>query len=174
MIPLMAETRAAGIPVGFVSWHYYGNYPFIGPDGVEPLFPKQVTPAVSLLGQRNPVASPQTYLVQLDQVRTWAQTTLGYVPELMVDEWNLSSGGCDKRMDTNEGAAFQTATLAALASDNLDRALLFSAVDTYDHDISVNPLPTRYRGWGVVDRSLARKLAWYAQWMWERLAGARL
>src|SRR5436305_1605377 len=174
MIPLMAETRAAGIPVGFVSWHYYGNYPFIWPDGVEPLFPKQVTPALSLLGQRNPVASPQTYLVQLDQVRTWAQTALGYVPEIMVDEWNLSAGGFDKRMDTNVGAAFQTATLAALASDGLDRAALYASVDPNDRDIDGNPLPARYGGWGVLDRSLARKPAWYAQWMWGRLAGLRL
>jgi hypothetical protein len=174
MIPLMAETRAAGIPVGFVSWHYYGNYPFIGPDGVEPQFPKESAPVVSLLGQRNPAASPQTYLIQLDQVRTWAQATLGYVPELMVDEWNLSAGGFDKRMDTNEGAAFQAATLAALASDHLDRAALFSAVDPYDRDINGNPLPMRYGGWGVVDRSLARKPAWYAQWMWSRLGGSRL
>jgi hypothetical protein len=174
MIPLMAEARAAGIPVGFLSWHYYGNYPFIGPDGVEPAFPKESAPVVSLLGQRNPAASPQSYLIQLDQVRTWAQATLGHVPELMVDEWNLSAGGFDKRMDANEGAAFQTATLAALASDNLDRAVLFSAVDPYDHDIEGKPLPARYGGWGVVDRSLARKPAWYAQWMWSRLEGSRL
>jgi hypothetical protein len=174
MIPLMAEARAAGIPVGFLSWHYYGNYPFIGPDGVEPQFPKQSAAAVSLLGQRNPAASPQTYLIQLDEVRTWAQATLGHVPELMVDEWNLSAGGFDKRMDTNEGAAFQTATLAALASDNLDRAALFSAVDPYDRDIDGKPLPARYGGWGVVDRTMARKPAWYAQWMWSRLEGSRL
>src|SRR2546423_11928806 len=77
-------------------------------------------------------------------------------------------------MDTNEGAAFQTATLAALASDGLDRALLFSAVDPYDRDINGNPLPARYGGWGVVDRSLARKPAWYGQWMWSRLEGSRL
>ena len=174
MIPLMSEARAAGIPVDFVSWHYYGNYPFIGPDGVEPQFPPQSAPVVSALGQRNPAASPQTYLLQLDQVRTWAKATLGHVPELMVDEWNLSAGGFDKRMDTNEGAAFQAATLAALASDGLDRAALFSAVDPYDRDINGNPLPARYGGWGVVDRSLARKPAWFAQWMWSRLAGARL
>src|SRR5207248_6462114 len=102
------------------------------------------TPAVSVLGQRNPAASPQSYLIQLDQVRTWARATLGHVPELMVDEWNLSAGGFDKRMDTNEGAAFQTATLAALAGDDLDRAVLFSAVDPYDRDINGNPLPMRY------------------------------
>jgi hypothetical protein len=174
MIPLMAEARAAGIPVGFVSWHYYGNYPFIGPDGVEPNFPQASAPVLSLLGQRNPVASPEAYLIQLDQVRTWARATLGHVPELMVDEWNLSAGGFDKRMDTNEGAAFQAATLAALASDGLDRAALFSAVDPYDRDINGNPLPARYGGWGVVDRSLARKPAWYAQWMWSRLAGDRI
>jgi len=174
MIPLMTEAKAAGIPVDFLSWHYYGNYPFIGPDGVEPLFPAPAAPIVSLLGQRNPVASPEAYLIQLDQVRSWAQAALGHVPEIMVDEWNLSAGGFDRRMDTSEGAAFQTATLAALASDNLDRALLFSAVDPYDRDINGNPLPARYGGWGVVDRSLARKPAWYAQWLWSRLAGSRL
>ena len=174
MIPLMAEARAAGIPVGFVSWHYYGNYPFIGPNGVEPNFPQASAPVLSLLGQRNPVASPEAYLIQLDQVRAWAQATLGHVPELMVDEWNLSAGGFDKRMDTNVGAAFQGATLSALASDGLDRALLFSAVDPNDRDINGHPLPARYGGWGVVDRSLARKPAWYAQWMWSRLTGSRL
>jgi len=174
MIPLMAEARDAGIPVGFLSWHYYGNYPFIGPDGVEPQFPKASAPAVALLGQRNAAASPQTYLVQLDQVRAWAQATLGHVPELVLDEWNLSAGGFDKRMDTNEGAAFQATPLAALASDGRDRAALFSSVDPYDRDINGNPLGMRYGGWGVVDRSLARKPAWYAQWMWSRLTGARL
>ena len=174
MIPLMAAARGANIPVDFLSWHYYGNYPFIGPDGVEPSFPKTVAPIVALDGQRNPAASPQAYLIQLDQVRLWAQATLGRVPELMVDEWNLSAGGFDKRMDTNEGAAFQAATLAALASDNLDRAALFSAVDPYDRDIDGNPLPARYGGWGVLDRTGARKPAWYAQWLWSRLEGSRL
>src|SRR5437588_11752800 len=92
----------------------------------------------------------------------------------MVDEWNLSAGGFDKRMDTNEGAAFQTATLAALASDDLDRAVLFSAVDPYDHDIEDKPLPARYGGWGVVERTMARKPAWYEQRMGNRIEGPRL
>jgi hypothetical protein len=64
--------------------------------------------------------------------------------------------------------------LAALASDRLDRAALFSAVDPYDRDIDGDPLPARYGGWGVVDRSLTPKPAWYTQWMWSRLAGSRL
>ncbi|MCU1450857.1 MAG: hypothetical protein JWP02_3027 [Acidimicrobiales bacterium] len=174
MVPLMAAARNANLPVGFLSWHYYGNYPFIGPDGVEPQFPRQVAPVVALDGQRNPAANPQSYLLQLDQVRVWAQATLARVPELMIDEWNLSAGGFDKRMDTNEGAAFQAATLAALSSDNLDRAALFSAVDPYDNDIDGHTLPARYGGWGVLDRGLTRKPAWYAQWLWTRLAGQRL
>ena len=165
MIPLLAAARQAGIPVGFVSWHYYGNYPFIGPDGVEPSFPSALAPIVGL---------DEQYLVQIDRVREWSRATLGHVPELVIDEWNLSAGGFDKRMDTNEGAAFQAATLAAVASDHLDRAALFSAVDPYDRDVNGNPLPARYGGWGVVDRSLARKPAWYAQWMWERLQGRLL
>jgi beta-xylosidase len=89
----------------------------------------------------------------------------------MVDEWNLSAGGFDTRMDTYEGAAFQTATLAALASDGLDRALLYSAIDPNDRDINGKPLPARHGGWGVIDRTGARKPAWYAQWLWSRLDG---
>ena len=174
MIPLLSAAQQAQIPVGFVSWHYYGNYPFIGPDGVEPSFPSAVAPVVALDGQHNPVAGPEQYRIQIDQVRQWSQATLGRVPELAVDEWNLSAGGFDRRMDTNEGAAFQAAALAAMASDNLDRAALFSAVDGYTNDINGKPLPDRYGGWGVVDRTLARKAAWYAQWLWQRLSGQHL
>src|SRR5205807_8770175 len=66
------------------------------------------------------------------------------------------------------------ATLAALASGGLDRALLFHAVDPYERDIDGNPLPARYGGWGVVDRTLVRKPAWYAHWLWTRLGPVRL
>ena len=129
---------------------------------------------LSPVARRNPATTPDAYRVQADQVRTWAQGVLGTVPELVVDEWNLSAGGFDKRMDTNEGAAFQAATLAALASSDVDRAALFTSIDPYDRDVDGNPLPPRYGGWGVVDRSLARKPAWYAQWLWQQLGPTRL
>jgi hypothetical protein len=174
ILPLLTQLRQASVPVGFVSWHYYGNYPFLGPDGAEPFFPSYALPAYTVAGQRNPVASPATFGVQIGEVRRWATVALGSTPELMIDEWNLSAGGFDRRMDTNEGAAFQAATMATFADAGLDRGVLFSDVDPYAKDVSGNPLPSRYGGWGVVDRSGARKPAWYAQWMWSRLAGTRL
>jgi len=170
MIPMMNFAQQSGIPLGFISWHYYMNYPFIGPDGVEPGLPPQLAP----YGQRNPTASPESYVIQIGQVRQWAQASLGRVPELMIDEWNLSAGGFDKRMDSNDGAAAQEAILAAFASAGLDRAALFAAFDGYTNDVYGNPLPPRYGGWGVVDRFYKRKPAWYGQWMWEQLGPQQL
>ena len=174
MVPMLQVAKQSGIPIGFVSWHYYANYPFTGPDGPEPSFPVQFAPVLQLYGQKNPTASPESYVIQTGQVRQWVQASLGHIPELMIDEWNISAGGFDKRMDTNEGAAFQAATLAAFASVDLDRASLFAAYDGYTKDIYGNPLPPRYGGWGVVDRANYRKPAWYAQWMWEQLGPTRL
>jgi hypothetical protein len=174
MIPMMTVAQQSGIPVGFVSWHYYVNYPFVGPDGPEPGFPQALAPVINLIGQKNPAASPETFVIQIGQVRQWAQAALGHVPEMMIDEWNLSAGGFDLRNDTNEGAALQAASLAAFSSVGLDRAALYSAVDPNNKDINGNPLPSRYGGWGVIDRSFKRKPSWYAQWMWEQLGGVRL
>src|SRR2546425_8536186 len=44
--------RSIGVRPDFVSWHYYGNYPFVGPDGPEPTLPRAIYPA---LGHRNPI-----------------------------------------------------------------------------------------------------------------------
>ena len=57
MVPLMTAARDASIPVGFLSWHYYGNYPFLGPDGLEPGFPSAAAPVLSPVARRNPAPS---------------------------------------------------------------------------------------------------------------------
>jgi hypothetical protein len=93
----------------------------------------------------------------------------------VIDEWNLAGGGFDRRHDTNEGAAFQAATLAVFAREGLDRAVIFKSVDDdIDRDAEGRPLPHRYGGWGLLDRSLRRKPAWHAQRYWRRLGPTRL
>ncbi len=168
---LLAAAHNAGIPVGFLSWHWYGNYPFLGPDGREPGVPPALYAALAKL---NPATTPQDFANQVAQVRASAQSILGHIPELMIDEWNLAAGGFDHRMDTNEGAAYQAAALAVLAAAGLDRALLYTAKDPQSLDADGHPLPLRYGGWGVLDRSGAHKPSWYTQWMWQHLGAVRL
>jgi hypothetical protein len=173
LVPLMGDARAAGIPVDFLSWHYYANYPFIGPDGAEAGAPAFTYPFLDLIRGHNPLLTPQVYAGQIEMVAALARATLGRVPELVIDEWNISAAGFDHRHDTHEGAAFQAAALAVFAEAGLDRAALFKNVDDdIEADAAGNPLARRYGGWGLLDRSLRRKPAWFAQ-RWFRSVGPR-
>lgn len=107
-------------------------------------------------------------------MRETARQALGRVPELVLDEWNLSAGGFDLRNDSYVGAAFQAATLIELASARLDRALLYASVDVHRSDQTGKPLPVRHGDWGIVDRNGTRKPAWYAQRLFSRLRGTEL
>jgi hypothetical protein len=170
-IPLLTAARNAGIPVGFVSWHYYANYPALGPDGGEPGENPSIAAAA---GHANPAADPLTFGAGVQLMRHTAQQVLGQVPELILDEWNLSAGGFDLRNDSYVGAAFQAASLIELAAAKVDRALLYASVDPHSTDQSGKPLPVRHGDWGVVDRRGGRKPAWYAQQLFGGLAGDQL
>ena len=170
-VPLLRAAAAAQIPVGFVSWHYYANYPLLGPDGGEP----GENPALAAAaGHANPAADPITFSAGVSVMRAAAQAALGRVPELVLDEWNLSAGGFDLRNDSFVGAAFQAATLLELAAAGLDRALLYASVDPHTSGQDGKALPVRHGDWGVVDRTGGRKPAWYAQEMFGWLRGAPL
>src|SRR5262245_23625033 len=51
---------------------------------------------------------------------------------------------------------------------------LYTGEDPQTVDADGQPLPLRYGGWGLLDRSGSRKPAWYAHWMWERLGRVRV
>jgi beta-xylosidase len=169
MTPMFVAARAAEVPIDFVSWHYYTA---IGPDGAEPGFGDALQLLAPLAEQ--PLNGPALIAAQAEEVRLLARSTLGRDPELIIDEWNISGGGFDRRHDTHEGAAFQAAGLAALAAAGIDRACLFNAVDKDDVAADGSQLPARYGGWGVLDRHLNRKPAWYAQWLWHQLGATGL
>ena len=59
--------RDTSLPLDFVSWHYYGNYPFVGPDGREPSLPAE---AYLLLGHRNPVGGVGALALSSGQAAT--------------------------------------------------------------------------------------------------------
>ena len=122
MLPMVTLARERGLPLDFVSWHWYANTPFLGPDGREPLGTPELQALVDVVfplwGRRNPVATPASYGEQVALVREWVGTALAGsgrpMPELWIDEWNLSAGGFDRRMDTHEGAAYDAGVLTEM------------------------------------------------------------
>jgi xylan 1,4-beta-xylosidase len=168
---MVSLARERDLPLDFVSWHWYANTPFLGPDGREPLGSPEQQALIEVVfpfwGRRNPAATPASYGEQIGMVREWVAAALAGsdrpLPELYIDEWNLSAGGFDKRMDTNEGAAFQAAVLMEMQRARLTRAATYSAVDPAY-------LPEPAGGWGLVTLRGTRKPAWWTYWLWRRLA----
>jgi hypothetical protein len=159
----------ASLPLDFVSWHYYGNYPFLGPDGPEPLVPAPLTAAWPAVGRRNPIADPATFGGQVPLVRQWTAAYLAgsgrAMPLLVLDEWNVSAGGFDTRNDTHEGAAFDAAVLEELQAAGLDASAFFHAADSYGGHPG---------DFGLVTSSGQPKPAWWTFWLWQRLEPQRV
>ena len=44
IVRMMRFAREHSLPLDFISWHYYGNTPFLGPDRAEPLAPLRSVP----------------------------------------------------------------------------------------------------------------------------------
>jgi hypothetical protein len=162
LVPFLAAFRDPVLPLDFVSWHYYGNLPFFGPDGTEFGETEAIQPVI---GRPNPLTSPSAFGPQVDLMRTWTTAALAGSgraadPLLLLDEWNLSSGGFDLRHDTNVGAAFDAGVLAELQDAGLDASVFFRANDTRttggDH--------------GLVRTTGAPKPAWWTFWLWQQLA----
>jgi hypothetical protein len=157
---LQARLAAQGTPMAFASWHYYGNLPCLGPDGPEPGLPGGQVQAV--LGCHNPFAALRAFGPQVDLQRGASRLASPGAPRpaLALDEWNLSSGGLDRRHDTLAGAAFDAATLVQLQDHGLDWATFFKATD---NSAGAGDL-------GVVHLDGRRKPAWWSFSLWQQLA----
>jgi Glycosyl hydrolases family 39 len=154
---------AAGLPLDFVSWHKYGNVPFLGPDGNEGLIPDDV---YRQLAGINPRTTPIDYGSDVDRVRAVVDDALARSrarrpPALVLDEWNLSSGGYDRRHDSNEGAAFALGVLIELERAGADEAAYYRAVSGSDHA----------GDWGLVTGDGAHKPTWWILSTWRSLRG---
>lgn len=170
--PLLAYVRANGLPLDFLSWHYYGNYPFTGPDGGEPIGPPGFREFLELIGHPNPATTAMAFSDQVALVRTWRDAAYpdgARHPEMVIDEWNLSAGGFDRRHDTAEGAAFDAAVLVEMQRAGLDRSAVFRSVDPAYGPEVVPPKPELYGGWGLVGRQGTRKPAWDVFRFWKHL-----
>ncbi len=161
----LSRFRDPALPLDFVSWHWYGNLPFLGPDGVE--F-SEIGAVQPVIGQRSPLATPSSFGPQVGLMRFLGTVLLAGSsrppPALLLDEWNLSSGGFDRRHDTHEGAAFAAGVLAELQEAGLDAAAFFRANDTR----------TTVGDHGLVFADGRRKPGWWTFWLWQQLASRRV
>lgn len=154
---------AADLPLDFVSWHKYGNVPFLGPDGNEGLIPDEI---YRQLAGINPRMTPSDFGADVEEVRDVVDGVLARFPErprpaLVLDEWNVSSGGYDRRHDSNEGAAFALGVLIELERACADEAAYYRAIDGSDH----------VGDWGLVRADGSHKPAWWIFSTWRKLRG---
>lgn len=157
---------AEAVPVDFISWHWYANTPFLGPDGNE--FPAAAA-LYPFLGHRNPLLTPASYGVQIQAIRSLVRDKADRagrpVPELFIDEWNMSAGGFDNRNDTNEGAAFAAATLIEMQNADLDEAMIYRATDKESGQTG---------DWGLTTVTGTKKPVWASLHFWQQLAPQQL
>jgi len=160
----VAAMVAAGQPIGFVSWHWYANYPFLGPDGNEGNVPDII---YDMIAQVNPDATPRSYTQLTHNIRGAVAQQLppgSAMPPLNIDEWNLSAGGYDLRNDTHVGASFVAASLIEMERAGLDRANIYRS-------ISGNTLPG---DWGIVGPNGEHKPNWWVFDAFQQMHGERL
>lgn len=160
---VLAYVSAQGLPLDFLSWHYYGDYPALGP------FPEGVTdlpPSVPALGDYwyNPLTRAQTYGEQVTFVRTLLSAYPQLHPLTVLDEWNLDAG-YDPRADTAYDAAFAAAVLDSVQQAGLDRMAFFRVADDK---------PGTLGNWGMLFSDLSPKPVYSAFLFWHELAGSLL
>ncbi|MHB1785438.1 MAG: GH39 family glycosyl hydrolase [Acidimicrobiales bacterium] len=161
--PFLAYVAANDLPLGFVSWHYYGNYPALGPfatgAGVVP-------PEVPGVGPYwyNPATLAQTFEVQVAQVKAEIAKYPQLHPLTAIDEWNIDAG-YDPRSDGPYDAAFVAAVLDASQSAGVDRMAFFRVADDS---------PTTLGNWGILRSALTPKPVYWAFSFWHQLAGSLL
>ncbi|HZT64695.1 MAG TPA: hypothetical protein VFA11_02795 [Acidimicrobiales bacterium] len=159
--PFLAYVSANHLPLDFVSWHYYGNYPALGPfftsGGTLP-------PSAPAPYWYNPGTRAQFYGVQVAQVRAELSRYPDLHPLTVIDEWNIDAG-YDARSDGPYDAAFAAAVLDSVQSAGLDRMAFFRVADDSPHTLG---------NWGLLFSNLSPKPVYWTFWLWHQLAGAGL
>lgn len=121
--PFLAFVAGHHLPLDFLSWHWYGNYPALGPIAPLPQVPTD-TPAVWY----NPLLEPQTYGAEVAQVRAEVARFPSLHPTLWIDEWNVDAG-YDARQSGPYDAAFAAAVLQSVQLAGLGRMTFFDVED---------------------------------------------
>lgn len=158
--PFLAFVAAEHLPLDFLSWHYYGDYPELGPV-VDAGLLGTIPPSAPVPYWYNPALRAQTYALQVQQVRAEVAAFPMLHPRLWIDEWNVDAGA-DARMNGPYDAAFATAVLDAVQSAGLDRMTFFEVADA--------PPTTPPQEWGMLTDTGAPKPVYEAFLFWHRMA----
>lgn len=162
MVPYAQRMVSEGLPLDFVSWHYYANHPFFGPDGNEGFVPDAV---YETNARRNPAGSPRLFGEQpsiVDAFLVPVLTGTGYDPDLLITEWNISAAGFDLRHATHEGGAFVLGTLTELERAGLDGSDYYRAISGEDEHPG---------DWATATPSGSRRPSWWALQAWSDTIG---
>jgi len=155
--PFLSFVAAQGLPLDFLSWHYYGNYPLLGPYG-----PVPKPPVGGPAPWYNPALRAQVYGTQVQQVRAEVAKFPSLRPLLWIDEWNVDAG-FDPRQDGPFGAAFAAAVLDSVQGAGIDRMAFFDVADN-----PADPLGD----WGMMTADFVPKPVYRAFAFWHALSGA--
>jgi len=161
----VAAIEQADLPIDFVSFHWYANYPCLGPDHPESAGERSLWEKLKC---SNPDLTPASYGTLIAKVRAAVRSAVPAgrpVPVLFLDEWNMSAGGYDVRQDTNVGASFTLASLINMEDAGLTRAYYYRAV---------KGLPTTAGDWGIATQTGGHLPAWWILDTWARQYGERL
>ncbi len=119
--PFLAFAAARSLPVDFVSYHWYADYPFLGP--IDPLPGTVVTD--------NPAMLTRHFRDHAAIVRSWADAAGFGDADVWLDEWNLNAGDAP-RMRGPFGAPFVAAAFREMTRDGgPDKASFFNV----EHDV---------------------------------------
>lgn len=112
---LLGFASDRGLPVDFVSFHWYGDYPFHGPIG----------PSPGTVVHDSPLLLARTYRDHARQVRTWTDAAGYEEAGIWIDEWNVNAGDAE-RMRGRFGAAFVAGVVAEMHRGPVDRASFYN------------------------------------------------
>jgi hypothetical protein len=157
--PFLAFVVANNLPLDFLSWHYYADYPAVGPIGPFPAPPPGTPPF-----WYNPMLRAQTYGEQVAQVRAEVAKYPSLRPVLWIDEWNADAG-YDARHDGPFDAALVAAVLDSVQGAGLDRMCFFFVADDK---------PGTLGNWGMLYSDLSPKPVYEAFRFWHEMAARSL
>lgn len=153
--PFLSFVATNHLPLDFFSWHYYANYPEIGPIGPIPMPPPGFPPI-----WYNSNLDARVYGQQVAEVRAALAWFPTLHPLLWIDEWNVDAG-YDARMEGPYDAAFAAAVLDSVQGSGLGRMDFFDVADS----------PTDPRAdWGLLDADLAVKPVYETFEYWHEMA----
>lgn len=159
----LSYVDANHLPLGFVSWHYYGDYPALGPFATSAgVLPPQVGAAGPYW--YNPLTRAQTFGLQVSQMKAEIAKYPDLHPLTVIDEWNIDAG-YDARSDGAYDAAFAEAVLDSVQQSGLDRMAFFRVADDK---------PATLGNWGMLYSDLTPKPVYRAFEFWHELAGTIL